>query len=363
MRTIFILFTLLLLSCSASKKTISSNSKFNTTDLPSVSLKEAGFNKDSITNLVEAISNTTHKDFRGIVVIKDGKIAVEEYFNTFWRKSIHDIRSAGKSITALLLGVAIKDGLIKDLDQDIYSLFSKNKNYSVNEDYKKITLRHVLDMSSGLNADSDDSETIGNAVNWSAKDDWKQYLLNVPLKTKPNKKFVYADINALLVGMAIEEASGMSLRDYAEKKLFKPLGIQQFYWFTNASNQTGAAGNLYLTTLDFAKLGMLITNKGKWNNQELIASDYIETLVNRKQIAIGDWFFLADSYGMFWYKASRTFGKKKLEYLFASGNGGNHLIVVPKENMVIALTSSAYGQRYQHGRSAAIMEKVFTALE
>lgn len=363
MRKSIILVTLLLTACSTNIKAIGVNSTLNTTELPHISLEEAGFNEDAITNLIESINNTKHKDFRGMVVIKDGKIAVEEYFNTFWEKSIHDIRSAGKSITALLLGVAIKDELIKDLDQDIYSLFSKNKNYSVNEDYKKITLRHVLDMSSGLDADSDDSETIGNAVNWAAKDDWKQYLLSVPLKTRPGKEFVYADINALLVGMAIEELSGMSLRDYAEQKLFKPLGIRQFYWFANASNQTGAAGNLYLTTLDFAKLGMLITNEGKWNGRELIASEYIAKLANRKQTAIGDWFFLADSYGMFWYKASRTFGRKKLEYLFASGNGGNHLIVVPSENMVIALTSSAYGQRYQHRRSALIMDKIFTALE
>ena len=334
-----------------------------TKELPVASLEEAGFNRDSIENLINLIYETPHKDFRGLVVIKDNHIVIEEYFNTFWRNTVHDIRSVGKSVTALLLGVAMKEGLVESLDQSVYSLFSKQKNPSINEDYKKINLRHVLDMSSGLDADSDYPETVGQAGNWIARDDWKEYLLNVPLTSKPGENFVYADIHAVLIGLAIEEASGMSLRDYAQEKLFDPLGIKQVYWYTNASNQTGAAGNLYLTTLDLAKLGMLITNEGKWDNQQIINPDYIDSLKNSKNPSIADWFFLADSYGMFWYKTSRTFGEKNMDYMFGSGIGGNHLVVFPNEKMVIALTSSAYGQRYQHGRSFTIMSKVLTALK
>ena len=332
-------------------------------ELPFASLEDAGFNRDSIENLVNLIYETPHKDFRGLVVIKDNHIVIEEYFNTFWRNSILDIRSAGKSVTALLLGVAMKEGLIESLDQSVYSLFSEDKNPSINADYKKIKVRHVLDMSSGLDADSDYPETVGQAGNWIARDDWKEYLLNVPLASKPGESFVYADIHPLLIGLAIEEASGMSLKDYAQEKLFDPLGIKQVYWYTNAANQTGAAGNLYLSTLDLAKLGMLVTNEGKWDNQPIIQPDYIEALINSKNPAISDWSPLADTYGMFWYKATKTFGERKIEYMFGSGIGGNHLVVVPEENIVIAITSSAYRTRYQHGRSFAIMSKVFTAME
>lgn len=82
------------------------------TELPSVSLEDAGFNRDSIDNLLNEMNDLARKDFRGIVVIKNDQIVLEQYYNTFWRKTIHDIRSAGKSITALLLGVAIKEGLV-----------------------------------------------------------------------------------------------------------------------------------------------------------------------------------------------------------------------------------------------------------
>lgn len=332
-------------------------------NLPEIGIEDGGFNRDSIDNLYTRIENTENKDFRGLVVIKDNKIAIEWYFNTFWRNHIHDIRSAGKSITSLLLGVAIKDGLVQNLDQDVYSFFPEEKYPSMHEDYKKIKIKHLLDMSSGLNADSDDSQTPGNASLWIGNDEWVNYILSVPMIEEPAKRWVYADINAALIGAIIEEKSGMSLRDFAKEKVFDPLGIKEFYWYTNAANQTVAAGTLYLSTLDFAKLGVLVSNNGKWGEEQIIQSDYVKRLLTHKVFDLTDYWFLTDSYGMLWYKAERTYNGKKFDYLFASGNGGNHLVIVPEENMVIALTSSAYGQGYPHRRAYAILGKVLSALE
>ncbi len=331
-------------------------------ELPFISLEDAGFNSDSIENLLRIINDTPPKDFRGLVVIKENNIVIEEYFHTFWRNTIHDIRSAGKSITAMLLGIAIKEGLVDNLEQDVYSFFPENKYPYMNKDYKHIQLIHLLNMSSGLDADTDRPQTTGHAVNWIARDDWKEYLLKVPLTSTPGEKWVYADINALLVGAVIEERSGMSLKDFAKEKLFDPLGIEQFYWYTNTANQTGAAGNLYLSTLDFAKLGVVLVNEGKWKNKQIIELDYIQKLSD-ETFDLSDDNPYADFYGMMWYKSHRTFGENNIDYLFASGNGGNHLIVVPDKEMVIALTSSAYGPGLGHRRSYNIMSKIFASME
>lgn len=332
-------------------------------NLPEIGIEDAGFNRDSIDNLNTKIENFENKDFRGLVVIKDNQIAIEWYFNTFWRNHIHDIRSAGKSITSLLLGVAIEEDLIQSLDQDVYSFFPSEKYPNIHEDYKKIKIKHLLDMSSGLNADSDDSQTPGNAGKWMGNDEWVSYILSIPTIEEPGKRWVYADINAALIGAIIEEKSGMSLRDFAKEKVFDPLDIKEFYWYTNAANQTVAAGTLYLSTLDFAKLGVLIANKGKWGEEQIIQSDYVSRLLKHKVFDLTDYWFLTDSYGMLWYKAQRTYNGKKFDYLFASGNGGNHLVVVPKENLVIALTSSAYGQGYPHRRAYTILGEILSALE
>ncbi len=328
--------------------------------LPYLTAASAGFIQDSLNSVYQSLRKDSRKDFRGLVVLKDNHIVVDAYYNTYWRQTIHDVRSVGKSITALLLGVAIKDGLIKDLDQSVYSLFSPEENF-INEDYKHITLRHLLDMSSGLDADSDDFRSLGQAGRWMDYDDWKSYLLNIPRKRAPGKKFVYADMHAVLIGLAIEEASGMSLKDYAQEKLFDPLEITQVYWYTNGGNQTGAAGNLYISTIDLAVVGLLLTNEGKWNDQQIIEASYIEEIINRKTFDISNYFNLADSYGMMWYKSKRTFGGREFEYLFASGNGGNHLVVVPSENIVISITSSAYGPGYGQRRSYEVLSRVLGA--
>lgn len=362
MRTFILLLSVFFFSCSSGQTEPTDTLEKTIPELQESTLGNSSFRKDSINSLLIRLNETQHKDFRGLVVIENNKIVIEEYYNTFWRKSINDIRSAGKSITAMLLGVALKEGLVENLEQDVYSFFPKNKYPSINEDYKKIKLKHLLDMSSGLDADTDKSETIGHVGNWIAKDNWKAYLLNVPLTSSPGEKWVYADINALLIGAVIEETSGLSLKDFAKKKLFDPLGIEQFHWYTNAANQTGAAGNLFLSTVDFAKLGVLISNQGKWRNTQIIDPDYIKKLSNRT-FDLSIEFGAETYYGMMWYKSSKTFGGETIDYIYASGNGGNHLVVIPDKEIVIALTSSAYGQRYGQRRSYAIWDKILESFK
>lgn len=332
-------------------------------DLPSIDWEDAGFNADSINALIPVLDNFEQKDFRGLVVIKNNQAVIEWYYNHTERNTINDIRSAGKSITSLLLGVAMEEGLVQNLEQDVYSFFPKEKYPSISEGYKKIKLKHLLDMSSGLDADSDDGQTPGHAGHWFARDEWLNYLLGIQLVNEPGEKWVYADINAALIGAVIEERSGMSLHEFAKEKVFDPLGIKQFYWYRNASNQTVAAGNLYLSTLDFAKLGVLVTNGGKWGNKQIVQADYVKKLLARKVFDLSDFNPLADSYGMLWYKTQATFNGRKIDYLWASGNGGNHLVVVPEENMVVALTSTAYGCWYPHTRARMILNKLLNALE
>ncbi len=332
-------------------------------NLPFASLEEAGLNRDSMNVLIERIDNFEHGDFTGLVIIKDNKLATEWYFNTYWRKQILDIRSAGKSITSLLLGVAMREGLVESLDQNVYSFFPKEKYPNLHEDYKRIKLSHLLDMASGLDADADRGETPGHAVHWSGNEEWVQYILSVPLANEPGQKWVYADINAAVIGAIIEEKSGMSLRDFANEKVFKPLGIKQFYWFTNDANQTVAAGTLYISTLDFAKLGTLVLNEGKWAGKQIVDADYIEKLIARRAFDLSDYWRLTDAYGMLWYKKSRTVNGRKFDYLWASGRGGNQLIVIPEENMVVALTSIAYGPRYGHSRAYDVLGSILSAIK
>lgn len=323
-------------------------------ELPLTKATAVGFNSDSIQHLVTLIRTTPPSDFRGLVVLKEGKLVVEEYFNTYWRETIHDIRSAGKSVTALLVGIALGKGLIKSEEQSLSEFFPQAKGLKAD-----IKIKHLLMMSSGLAADDDDPNSPGNSSKWLTEPDWVGFAFSLPMAFKPGEKFVYNDLSPMLAGAIIEHVSGRKLADFAREYLFAPLGIHEFYWYTGVSGHTAPMGNLYLSTLDLAKLGQLMLNKGSWHGQPLIRSDWISR-VEQQQFALSDRY--AQGYGYYWYRSSVSVKGKAYDYVFASGNGGNLLLVVPQADLVVSLTSSAYGQGYGHQRSHTIFELILKAL-
>ena len=116
-------------------------------------------------------------------------------------------------------------------------------------------------------------------------------------------------------------------------------------------------GNLYISALDFAKLGQLVINKGEWQGKRIISAAWINE-ISKKRFDISKEDPFADSYGYFWFIATKEINGKKYECVYASGNGGNLLFVVPDENLVVSLISSAYGQGYGHRRSRSIFDYV-----
>lgn len=330
--------------------------------LPEADLASVKMNQDTIAKMIQLINSTPPNDFRGLVVIKDNKLVVEEYFNTYWRETIHDIRSAGKSITALLLGIAIDKGLVKSTEQSIYDFFPSSKFTQPKKDgHQDIKIKHLLAMSSGLSADDNDDNSPGGTGNWLTNDNWVNFAISLPMIFTPGERYVYNDVCPMLVGAIIEEASGKKLSDFAKENLFSPLGIREFYWYTAPNGRTGPMGNLYISTLDFAKLGQLVLNKGEWQGKKIISSTWIsEIFKTRSDISKDDPF--AKSYGYFWFATTKVVNGKTFECIYASGNGGNLLFIVPSENLVVSLMSSAYGQGYGHRRSRNIFDYVLKSL-
>jgi CubicO group peptidase (beta-lactamase class C family) len=330
--------------------------------LPSADLKSVGMSRDTIAKVIQLIKTNPPNDFRGMVVIKNNKLVVEEYFNTYWRETIHDIRSAGKSVTSLLLGIAIDKGLVKSTEQSIYDFFPGPKFIRPDKDgHLDIKIKHLLAMSSGLSADDNDGNSPGGTGNWLTKDNWVNFAIALPMIFTPGEKYVYNDVCPMLVGAIIEETSGKKLSDFAKENLFTPLGIKEFYWYTAQNGRTGPMGNLYLSALDFAKIGQLVMNKGEWQGKKIVSSTWIDKIYQtRFDISKEDPF--ASSYGYFWFASTKEVNGKKYDCIYASGNGGNVLFIVPGENLVVALASSAYGQGYGHQRSRKILEYILKSL-
>ena len=324
-------------------------------ELSPISAVQSGISQDSISKLLNLISTIEIPDFRSLVVIKDGGLLIEEYYNTYWRETIHDIRSAGKSITALCMGIAIDQGFVKSENESVYSFFPEvNIPKERRQKNSEITIKHLMMMSSGLNADTDDGSSPGNVGNWIGQENWVSHVLNLDKVFESGSKWVYNDASPMLCSAIIQKTTGLSMADFAEKYLFSPLGIREYYWYKSRQGITGGMGNLYITNLAFSKFGQLVLQKGKWGEQQIVSSEWIDKMTS-PLIEVSSNGPPADGYGYFWYLGHKDIGDEQINYLFATGNGGNKIFVIPSKSMVISVQSSSYGTGRGHGQADYIL--------
>jgi CubicO group peptidase (beta-lactamase class C family) len=317
---------------------------------------KSGINNAALESLYSEIAQDPHHDLKGIVIVRNDRLAAENYFNGDSVDALHDIRSATKSITSLLMGIAIQKGLVHGVNDSI-ALYLPGLPKDGKE---KITIKDLLNMRSGLDVDDEDPSTPGNEDNLDNSSDWIRTVYSVPLKEVPGSKYNYCSVNAFLTGAIIENASHMPLDEFAKVTLFDPLGIQEYRWRHVPINRITGQGNLSITTRDLAAIGQLILNGGVANGRRLVGQEWIMKSL-ASQVAISDSDPYADFYGYMWYTKTEPLGGIAIEVHFASGNGGNKIYIVPSLHMIVAITSSAYNTNYGQRRSQDILLKILKA--
>lgn len=315
-----------------------------------------GIDAWAVEALYAEITKDQHHDLKGIVILRDGHLVSERYFNGDSDSTLHDIRSATKSITALLMGIAIQRGLIHSVNDSI-ALYLPGLPADGKE---KITIKDLLNMRSGLNADDDDPKTPGDEENLDKSADWVQTIYSVPTKEPAGKTYNYASINAFLTGAIVENASHMPLDRFADSNLFRPLGIGQETWRHVPVNRVTGQGNLSITTRDLAAIGELVLNAGRVEGKQIVPKGWIAECM-AKQVVSSARDPYSDYYGYMWYTKAEPVHNGTIEVHFASGNGGNKAYVIPSLHMVVAITSSAYNTNYGQRRSQDILLKILSA--
>ncbi len=308
---------------------------------------------------MEKIRQTPNPDFHALVVARDGKLIVEEYFNSFSSTDIHDVRSAGKSVTSMLTGIAVDQGRLAVTDS-VLSLLP-DVTVDLESTMHDITIEHLLTMSSGLASDDDDPDSPGTEDRMDQHDDFLRFIVELPMATTPGERYAYSSAVAFLLGAVVENVVGMTLEEHARRHLFGPLGICELQWRKSPRGRTTGMGNLFLRAIDFAKLGQLMLDGGQWNGHAVLSSAWVERSLQQAQ-DIDEVDPFAEGYGYMWYLVDGPAEERGSTYFFASGNGGNKLFVVPQEHLVVATMSAAYGQGYGHPRSHAIFDAIVAAL-
>ncbi|MBK9636793.1 MAG: serine hydrolase [Bacteroidetes bacterium] len=311
------------------------------------------FESAKIEELNQKIALQTFKDITSIIVIKDGKLLIEEYFNGSNRNTLHDTRSVGKSFASAILGIAINDGYIKN-EMEILKEFYDIKtfqNYSISKD--SITIKSFLTMSSPFDGSDMNQESPGNEENMYPTENWVDFALNLPLdKTKiDTPKWDYFTAGVVVLGDIINKSVPNGLEKYADKYLFSPLGITKYKWQFTPQKIANTAGGLQLRSLDYAKFGQLYKYQGNWNGQQILTQDWVTKSLSR-QITISE----DEYYGYLFWNKNYIVNDNNYEVYYSSGNGGNKIFIFKDQPFVVVITSTAYNTPYGHKQVDKIMQ-------
>jgi CubicO group peptidase (beta-lactamase class C family) len=280
-------------------------------------------------------------DLHGVLIARHGKLVFEEYFHGHHRARPHDTRSAGKTLAAMLVGAQMQKGAKLSPATRVYDLLPGWEN---DERKKSMTLAHLLTMSSGYDCDDWDGSRPGSEdriLDERPDDDYYRYTLRLPMEMAPGTQAVYCSIHPNLVGAVLREVTGRSVLRLFDETIARPLQFDRYYISTQPTGEAYLGGGARLLPRDFMKFGQVMLDGGTWNGVRILPRDYAKTagspLVTLRNQRPGM------HYGYTWWTIDYPFRGRTITAYFASGNGGQVVVVVPDVDMVIACFGGNYG--------------------
>lgn len=267
-------------------------------------------------------------DTRALLVLKGDTLVYEEYWDEHAVGTVSNSFSIAKTITALLISIAIEEGKIGSLDEPVANYIAEFKTGGRD----KITIRHLLQMSSGLDwEESSKNPFSDNAASYYGDDLWG-LVTRQKLISEPGKQFNYQSGNSQLLGYIVEKASGYSLTDYAEKMIWSKMGMSgDAFWNLDKENgDEKAFCCFYANARDFARLGQLILQKGKYKGEQIFPEWFFDEMIKPAEMKTEEG-VLNYRYGLHIWT---YFGDKNPVY-YCRGIKGQYIITIPEENLLI----------------------------
>ena len=302
--------------------------------------------------LDEAALDTAYREARqlpnlfSLLVVKNGYLVAERYFNGAHMNQAFDNASVTKSLTSALAGIALRDNLLTSVDQKMFEFFPEIDWQQLDARKSTITLRQMLQMRSGYPWEEFDGyldRLIGTAERIDLAAEF-------PLVADPGTRFGYSNLTAHLVGVIVARAANESLRSFAQRSLFDPLGISVASWPTDADGYHYGSGATWFTARDMARFGQLYLDGGQYGGAQLVPAEWVQdSWASHSQTTYNGDILNAITqleYGYLWW--SGTAGPRRFH--FAWGHGGQMICVIPELDMVIVTTATGLGGQF--GREA-----------
>ncbi|WP_455277426.1 serine hydrolase domain-containing protein [[Eubacterium] cellulosolvens] len=282
--------------------------------------------------LAEMFEYIEQKDYRvdSIIVIRNGYLVLEAYAYPFGPDKKHLIHSCTKSFTSSLVGIAIDEGYIEGVEQPVLEIFPERTVANIDANKEAITVEHLLIMAPGLECHDSYLYGYSGLYKMIESEDWVQFMLDLPMAEEPGTRFEYCNGASFLLSAIIQQTTGVTAYEYAKEHLFSPLGITDVDWPSNPQGITHGAGEIRISPCDMAKFGYLYLNKGMWEGEQVVPSEWVEAST-RKHIS-ATW---QDGYGYQWWVNPKGIYN-------ALGTGWQYIFVVSKDNMVVVFTTNLH---------------------
>ncbi|MFY7938205.1 MAG: serine hydrolase domain-containing protein [Flavobacterium sp.] len=296
--------------------------------------------KNLLNEMIQKIIDGKYPNVHSILIVKDGKLVFEEYFYEHDKKKLHELRSATKSFVSALTGIAIDKGFIKSKNEKVLAYFPEYLIENNSDNKQKITIENLLTNQSGLDCDVSNPNSVGNETTMNNTDDWVKFTLNLPMSDSAGGKGMYCSGNPITLGRIIEKTTKQTLPEFAKSNLFNPLGIKNFIWnFKPDKSSVETFCQVYLTSRDMAKFGLLYLNKGAWNSQQIISKEWVEQSLKKHSEVQGV------DYGYLWWNKYLEADGVKYYSFGAQGNGGQKIYIWQEQNMVTVITGGNYNSQ------------------
>ncbi|MFD0588070.1 serine hydrolase domain-containing protein [Paenibacillus sp. GCM10027627] len=280
-------------------------------------------------NKLEEMHETIVKSkpqIHSVLVSRDNELLFEKYYNDNSDKTLHQIRSVTKSFTSALIGIAIQEGFIKDIDQKAADYFPDYITEETDPAVRDITIRHLLTMTSGI------PYQYTKYNEWISVANPIERAFGLGTVSSPGERFTYNDPATHILSGILTAATGMQASDFADRYLFQPLQISSYDWPTDPQGNNIGAAELTLTSRDMLKFGQLYLNRGEWEGKQVVPASWVDESVSAKT---DGGMPSGGKYGYLWWVSNIG----DYESFYAMGYGGQFIYVVPDLKLVAVITS------------------------
>lgn len=302
--------------------------------------EQQGMDSEQLAEALDFLQEQDDFNIHSLLIIRNGYIVTDAYFEPFTQGSVHDTASVTKSFTATLVGIAIDEGYIENVQQPVLDFFPDRTVANVDANKEAMTVEDLLTMRSGFECINQPTEV--TLFQMMESPDWIQFTLDLPMAEEPGTHFVYCSSNVHLLSTIIRETTGMSALAFAQEHLFEPLGISDVGWPSDPEGNNHGWGDLRMNPHDMAKLGYLYLNEGWWDGRQVLSPAWVTAATSVPEDAS----FV--DYGYLWWLLP--------EYpnvYYADGRGGQRIFVLPDQDMVVVTTGG--GGRDQYGVLEALL--------